>query len=149
MKNVFDKEVIKANERMNIVLQTMNGAFLKIFPISGDIENKWVDWMNPYAEQPLDTLDQYLANISLSRLFRSYIIDLAEAKKTNNFDTAQSLLNFIKAYQIKTAPKELLLNKNQIEREISYNHSNLFVTVKVLCIFISFTTYIFFLECIE
>ena len=32
-KNVFDKEVIKANERMNIVLQTMNGAFLKIFPI--------------------------------------------------------------------------------------------------------------------
>ena len=27
-KNVFDKEVIKANERMNIVLQTMNGAFL-------------------------------------------------------------------------------------------------------------------------
>lgn len=129
-KNVFDKEVIKANERMNIVLQTMNGAFLKIFPISGDLDNKWVDWMDPYAEQPIDTLDQHLANISLSRLFRSYIIDLAEAKKTNNYETAQSLLNFIKAYQIKIAPKELLLNKNQIQREISYNHSNLFETVK-------------------
>jgi cytochrome c-type biogenesis protein CcsB len=129
-KNVFDKEVIKANERMNIVLQTMNGAFLKIFPISGSLDNKWVDWMDPYAEQPIDTSDQHLANISLSRLFRSYIIDLGEAKKTNNYETAQSLLNFIKAYQIKTAPIELLLNKNQIEREISYNHSNLFVIVK-------------------
>ena len=129
-KNVFDKEVIKANERMNIVLQTMNGAFLKIFPISGRQDNKWVDWMDPYAEQPIDTSDQHLANISLSRLFRSYIIDLSEAKKTNNYETAQSLLNFIKAYQIKTTPSELLLNKNQIEREISYNHSNLFVTVK-------------------
>ena len=129
-KNVFDKEVIKANERMNIVLQTMNGAFLKIFPIAGSIDNKWVDWMDPYAEQPIDTTDQHLANISLSRLFRSYIIDLGEAKKTNNYETAQSLLNFIKAYQIKTAPAKLLLNKNQIEREISYNHSNLFVTVK-------------------
>jgi len=129
-KNVFDKEVIKANERMNIVLQTMNGAFLKIFPIVGSIDNKWVDWMDPYAEQPIDTTDQHLANISLSRLFRSYIIDLGEAKKTNNYETAQSLLNFIKAYQIKTAPAKLLLNKNQIEREISYNHSNLFVTVK-------------------
>ena len=80
-KNVFDKEVIKANERMNIVLQTMNGAFLKIFPIVGSIDNKWVDWMDPYAEQPIDTTDQHLANISLSRLFRSYIIDLGEAKK--------------------------------------------------------------------
>ena len=129
-KNVFDKEVIKANERMNIVLQTMNGAFLKIFPIVGSVDNKWVDWMDPYAEQPIDTTDQHLANISLSRLFRSYIIDLGEAKKTNNYETAQSLLNFIKAYQIKTAPAKLLLNKNQIEREISYNHSNLFVTVK-------------------
>ena len=129
-KNVFDKEVIKANERMNIVLQTMNGAFLKIFPITGSQDNKWVDWMDPYAEQPIDTTDQHLANISLSRLFRSYIIDLGEAKKTNNYETAQSLLNFIKAYQIKTAPVKLLLNKNQIEREISYNHSNLFVTVK-------------------
>ena len=129
-KNVFDKEVIKANERMNIVLQTMNGAFLKIFPIAGSIDNKWVDWMDPYAEQPIDTLDHHLANISLSRLFRSYIIDLGEAKKTNNYETAQSLLNFIKAYQIKIAPAKLLLNKKQIEREISYNHSNLFVTVK-------------------
>jgi cytochrome c-type biogenesis protein CcsB len=129
-KNVFDKEVIKANERMNIVLQTMNGAFLKIFPIAGSLDNKWVDWMDPYAEKPIDTTDQHLANISLSRLFRSYIIDLGEAKKTNNYETAQSLLNFIKAYQIKTASAKLLLNKNQIKREISYNHSNLFVKVK-------------------
>ena len=129
-KNVFDKEVIKANERMNIVLQTMNGAFLKIFPISGNEDNKWVDWMDPYAEQPIDTTDEHLASISLSRLFRSYIIDLSEAKKTNNYETAQSMLNFIKAYQIKTTPSELLLDKDQIEREISYNHSNLFVKVK-------------------
>mgnify|MGYP006133069445 FL=1 len=129
-KNIFDKEVIKANERMNITLQTMNGAFLKIFPIPGSLDNKWVDWMNPYAEQPIDTADQHLAKISLSRLFKSYIIDLRDAKKSNNYETAQSLLNFIKAYQIKTSPSDLLLNKDQIDREISYNHSNLFSRVK-------------------
>ena len=38
--------------------------------------------------------------------------------------------NFIKAYQIKTSPSDLLLNKDQIDREISYNHSNLFSRVK-------------------
>ena len=31
-KNVFDKELIKANERMNIALQSMNGLILNIFP---------------------------------------------------------------------------------------------------------------------
>ena len=30
-KNVFDKELIKANERMNIALQSMNGLILNIF----------------------------------------------------------------------------------------------------------------------
>ena len=129
-KNVFDKELIKANERMNIVLQTMNGSLLKIFPIEGDPDNKWVSWADSYAELPIDSTDQHLANISLSRLFKSYIMDLREAKSTNNYESAQSLLNFIKAYQIKTAPSDLLLSKNQILREISYNQSNLFIRVK-------------------
>ena len=129
-KNVFDKELIKANERMNIVLQTMNGSLLKIFPIAGDNGNKWVSWANSYAELPIDSTDEHLANISLSRLFKSYIMDLREAKSTHNYESAQSLLNFIKAYQIKTAPSDLLLSKKQILREISYNQSNLFLKVK-------------------
>ena len=129
-KNVFDKELIKANERMNIVLQTMNGSLLKIFPIAGDNGNKWVSWANSYAELPIDSTDEHLANISLSRLFKSYIMDLREAKSTHNYESAQSLLNFIKAYQIKTAPSDLLLSKKQILREISYNQSNLFIKVK-------------------
>ena len=129
-KNIFDKELIKANERMNIVLQTMNGSLLKIFPIAGDNGNKWVSWANSYAELPIDSTDEHLANISLSRLFKSYIMDLREAKSTHNYESAQSLLNFIKAYQIKTAPSDLLLSKKQILREISYNQSNLFIKVK-------------------
>jgi cytochrome c-type biogenesis protein CcsB len=129
-KSFFDKELIKANERMNIVLQTMNGSLLKIFPIAGSKDNKWVNWVDPYAELPIDTTDEHLSKISLSRLFKSYIMDLREAKKSNNYESAQSLLNFIKAYQIKTSPTEIILSKNQIHREISYNKSNLFVKVK-------------------
>ena len=50
-KNVFDKELIKANEQMNIALQSMNGLIMNIFPISGDENNKWVNWKDEYAKQ--------------------------------------------------------------------------------------------------
>ena len=71
-----------------------------------------MSWANSYAELPIDSTDEHLANISLSRLL-SYIMDLREAKSTHNYESAQSLLNFIKAYQIKTAPSDLLLSKKQ------------------------------------
>ena len=129
-KNVFDKELIKANERMNIALQTMNGGMLKIFPIIGDGSNKWVNWQDSYAEQPIDSSSKELMKISLSRLFKSYIMDLGEAKKSGNYVNAQSLLNYIKAYQIKAAPKDILLSAKEIKKEMAYNQSNLFVKIK-------------------
>ena len=129
-KNVFDKEVIKANERMNIVLQAMNGEFLKVFPIPNDKSDKWVNWKNPYCNLPIDSTDEYLSKISLSRVFRSYLFDLVEAKKSGDFTKAQSLLNFIKGFQIRSSNKDLLLTRKQIDREISYNQSNLFIRVK-------------------
>ena len=129
-KNVFDKEIIKANERMNIALQTMNGGLLQIFPKLNDSTNKWVSWSDPYCMNPIDTNDQFLSNITLSRVFKSYIMDLTEAKQSNDFTQAQSLLNFIKGYQIRTAPKSIMLSRKQIDREIAYNQSNLFIRVK-------------------
>ena len=111
-KNVFDKEVIKANERMNIVLQAMNGEFLKVFPIPNDKSDKWVNWKNPYCNLPIDSTDEYLSKISLSRVFRSYLFDLVEAKKSGDFTKAQSLLNFIKGFQIRSSNKDLLLTEN-------------------------------------
>ena len=129
-KNVFDKELIKANERMNIALQSMNGLMLKIFPVVDDPNNSWVNWKDEYAQLPIDSSDQHLSTISLSRIFKSYIIELSEAKLSGNYTTAQELLNFIKSYQIKIAPKEILMSMNEIQSEINYNESNLFILVK-------------------
>ena len=129
-KNVFDKEIIKANERMNVALQAMNGEVLKIFPKVNDKSNKWVNWRDPYCNLAIDTTDEYLSNISLSRVFRSYMVDLTEAKQTGDYSKAQSLLNFIKGYQIRSSDQDLLLTRKQIDREISYNQSNLFIRVK-------------------
>merc|ERR1711991_745509 len=103
---------------------------LKIFPIADDPNNRWVNWKDEYAQLPIDSNDQHLSTISLSRIFKSYIIELSEAKVSGNYVTAQELLNFIKSYQIKIAPKEILMSMNEIQSEINYNESNLFILVK-------------------
>ena len=59
-KNVFDKEVIKTNERMNIALQAMNGEVLKVFPKLNDKADKWVNWKNPYCELSIDSADEII-----------------------------------------------------------------------------------------
>ena len=88
--------------------------------------------------------------ISLSRLFKSYILDLGEAKKSGNYATAQALLNYIKAYQINASPKDILLSGKEIKKEMAYNQSNLFVRVKKLVrLFVSICFVIRFLECIS
>ena len=143
-KNVFDKELIKANERMNIALQSMNGLMLKIFPVVDDPNNSWVNWKDEYAQLPIDSSDQHLSTISLSRIFKSYIIELSEAKLSGNYTTAQELLNFIKSYQIKIAPKEILMSMNEIQSEINYNESNLFILVKNMYGLLSIALLIFF-----
>ena len=129
-KNIFDKELIKVNERLNILLQVMDGSLLNIFPVSKDSNNTWVNWMDNYALSPLDSSNKHSSDISLSRLFWTYITDLGNSKVKNDFKSANSLLLILKSYQNKAADKSILLNKDQISREMSYNNSNLFVSVK-------------------
>ena len=130
-KNIFDKELIKVNERLNILLQVMDGSILNIFPVLGDKNNRWVNWMDNYAMSPLDISNNHSAEISLSKLFWTYVTDLGNAKKPeNDFKSANSLLLILKTYQNNSADQSILLNEDQINREMSYNNSNLFVNVK-------------------
>ena len=129
-KNIFDKEIIKVNERLNILIQVMDGSLLNIFPVLNDSNNTWVNWMHNYAISPLDSLNKHSSEISLSRLFWTYVTDLGNSKASNNYESANSLLLILKSYQNKTADQTIVLNEDQISREMSYNKSNLFVTVK-------------------
>ena len=129
-KNIFDKEIIKVNERLNILIQVMDGSLLNIFPVLNDSNNTWVNWMHNYAISPLDSSNKHSSEISLSRLFWTYVTDLGNSKVSNNYESPNSLLLILKSYQNKTADQTIVLNEDQISLEMSYNKSNLFVTVK-------------------
>ena len=71
-KNVFDKELIKVNERFNILLQLIDVNLLTIFPIENDPDDKWVNWQHETANTSIGGENHGLKDITLFRILYSY-----------------------------------------------------------------------------
>ena len=145
-KNVFDKELIKVNERFNILLQLMYGNIITVFPVKNDPNNKWVGWSDPTSSEPISMGEHDQSGITLSKIWFTYLNDLATAKQNNDYSSANNMLGTLKSIQTLRANKEILPEKSLIDLEINYNKKNVFKTLKnyygllaVLLLLFSFT----------
>lgn len=92
-----DKEIMKVDERVNILYMIYTGGFLKIFPLHDDSHN----WASPEEALKAATTkedSQYLKNI---------IPLFAEALQANNITTAKQIAASVKDYQKKFARYDL------------------------------------------
>jgi cytochrome c-type biogenesis protein CcsB len=92
-----DKEIMKVDERVNILYMIYTGGFLKIFPLHGDSHN----WGSPEEaiKKAMSREDSvYLKNV---------IPLFAEALQANNISTAKQIATSIKEYQKKFAGYDL------------------------------------------
>ncbi|NOU18989.1 MAG: c-type cytochrome biogenesis protein CcsB [Bacteroidales bacterium] len=118
-RNKFDKEIIKLDERVNILYMIYTGEFLKIFPI----KDKSTKWGSPteaikYAESKEDSL--YLANIM------SMIIESAQhPSSSNNTIETDKLISSIVDYQKKFAGYNLP-SERKVNLEVFYNKAKIF-----------------------
>ncbi|RDU67699.1 cytochrome c-type biogenesis protein CcsB [Helicobacter didelphidarum] len=122
-RNEFDKEVLKLDEKMDMLLPYSIWDYMKIFPEVGD--DNWKIMGNPHLSKDLFTKYFYLSFITESRMG----INLHEWK---DFDTAIDLLH---RYQRNTAGK-LLLDSTHVKSELLLNQLNIFPVVEYfyLCI---------------
>ena len=130
-KNVFDKELIKVNERFNILVQLMYGSIITIFPIKDDAKNKWVSWNHESSNIPINMSNNHSeSGITLSKIWVTYLNDLANAKQTGDYSSASNMLGTLKSIQTLRANKEILPEKALIDLEIGYNKKNIFKSLK-------------------
>ncbi len=118
-RNKFDKEVIKLDERVNILYMIYTGEFLKIFPVK-DQSTKWGSPTDAikYAESKEDSL--YLANIM------SMIIESAQhPSSSNNAIETDKLISSIIDYQKKFAGYNLP-SERKVNLEVFYNKAKIF-----------------------
>ena len=92
-----DKEIMKVDERVNILYMIYTGGFLKIFPLHGDSHN----WGSP--EEALKSAMSREDSIYLKNVIPLF----AEALQANNNSTAKQIANSVKEYQKKFAGYDL------------------------------------------
>jgi len=113
-KSAYDKELVKADERLNIAYMVYTGSLLKIYPAPNDPNNKW---MNP--QEAIQQFPQKLSD--MARMMTMYLFEGVNAiQKENNSTTFDQAMKLINLYQHKFGA-EVLPSANEVKIEIAYN----------------------------
>jgi cytochrome c-type biogenesis protein CcsB len=114
-RNKFDKEVMKVDERVNIVYMIYTGEFMKIFPLKNGTHN----WGS--SEEALKT-----AKSKEDSLFLQNIIPMfSEALGSNNLRSAMQIAGSVSDYQKKFAGYRLP-SKSKTNAELIYYKAKIF-----------------------
>ncbi|ELS7739065.1 cytochrome c biogenesis protein CcsA [Campylobacter jejuni] len=119
-RGVFDKEIIKLDERANVVNLVFSGELFKFIPVQNNPNNVW---LAPFSA--VTTLKGDEGHIVLA-LIQNYFSAVENAFKDGNWTRADEGLKFIKEYQEKIGYK-VMPSKTKVEMEIFSNKAEVFV----------------------
>lgn len=137
-QTTFDKEVIKVDERANIVMMVLQGSMVKIFPAQFSTNNKWVSWNDSLAFVPLTgsitvlNEDLQLEQFNYSNIFRYYLTELYKATQTNDYTRADKVCGYIENIQRQSAAASLLPTPSKVDYEIYYNNLKIFENLRTV-----------------
>ncbi len=123
-RGVYEKELMKIDERVNIVNMVFSGHLFKIIPIPGDSNNTWVSSHSPGHTH--NELNQPVAE----KFFAAYSAALREAMVTNDYTFANQLINELDSYQ-KSKGGAVMPSESKINAEIWLNKLNIFTRLSV------------------
>jgi len=109
----FDKEVMKLDERVNIMYMVQNGGMLRIFPDLESENNAWVSVSEMF--EPGQAITDTIAQVYLA---------YADALRTGDEALASQIVSFVGKYQEKNC--DILPQESRKNAEIYYNKLRLF-----------------------
>jgi len=116
-RGTYDRDLIKADERLNIIFMSYRGVLLTIFPLPNDKEDKWVDFKTMFNK----------VNNSKIKRSTSRLLDVAYNR---NYEKGLKYIEDIKQYQKETS-KHLIPTDEKLETELWYNKTNLFFKLSI------------------
>jgi cytochrome c-type biogenesis protein CcsB len=123
-QTAYEKELIRIDERVNIIYLLLNLGMPGIFPNPIDPSHTW------YA--PGNDLSDFRTEDSLfiTRTFTWYLNEVQHALRNGDWNNADNVLNLIKAYQLENCDANLI-DINKIQAEFRYNQIRFFARSKV------------------
>ena len=116
-RGTFEKELLKVDERVNILSMVFSGRMLRVIPVQNDRNNTWV------ANRP-GGHSQSSSSIA-GKFFSSYQTAVKQGMQTGNYAKANQLLKELSSYQ-KENGADVLPSTSKISLEILLNKLNVF-----------------------
>jgi len=118
-RSKYENELIKVDERLNVLYMVQQGYLLKLFPKPNDPNNTWynpIDAMKAFPKKEGEIV-RYLVG--------SYFKSAQEGIKSGNWQKANEALDVIKKFQ-NFYGANLIPPKQKVEAEIFYNRIDIF-----------------------
>ena len=130
-RDLFDKAVLKVDERVNISFSVYSGALLKIWPKPNDVNNKWY----PTVEA-LQTFEQENV-LKIRNIAYEYFSAIDAATANGDWSGANAAVEKIAEYQ-KFYGSAVLPSEGRIKAEMFYNKANIFETIYPIYLLMGF-----------
>ena len=119
LRSRLDKELLKLDEKINLLHQLFNYQLVRIFPIPND--SIYHHWLAAGDEHSALTEKE---SVEILRLFNNYRSEVLKASDSGSWSLADKALSDIQAYQ-ENNKSGLVINKELIKAEVNYNRLNL------------------------
>lgn len=119
-RGVFDKELLKLDEKLNICNMVFSGNFMKVFPVPGDKTNTW--------QTPPEHDHQHeitAASPFYEKFYPAYTMTLQKALHDNDWSLADRLVAELDRYQ-KANGGAILPTESELKAELLLNKLDVF-----------------------
>ncbi len=121
VRNQFEKDFVKADQRVNLFYDALQGELLKIFPIPEHPNNKWVSRNEAMQENYFTGMD----SVYTRQILPIYMQRLQNVRETGDYTKADEILVGMKNFQ-KRFGKDVMLSDEKVEVEVLYNKIDIF-----------------------
>lgn len=135
-RNQFDKEVLKVDERINILFMVFTGELFRIFPLEGDPDHTWYSPKSAVKKFPEKEAE------TVKLLLIAYFASVERGIKKGDWSLADKVLEKIKEYQ-RSKGSNIYPSERKIKAEIFYNRLNLFERLIFVYLFAGFLLLVF------
>ena len=119
-RNKHMEEVIKVDERFNILYQALTDSYIKIFPKPGDQNHKW------YSDKSTLLGFDHQDSLFVKSIFPLLYMSADSAFETGNWSQPNALIGYMSTFQQEFA-KEVIPSENRVKAELLYNKLKLFL----------------------
>ena len=118
-RGTYEKQLLKVDERVNIVGMIFAGSFFKVIPIENDINNTWIAETShqPQSEVPTSPVAE--------AFFSTYRRAVFDAMNGGNYELCDQIITELKSYQT-IIGAAVIPSDIKIATEITLNNSNVF-----------------------